>query len=206
MAVTGVRLPSRTSEEQLTLKSKEVKNILLGKSYPSSLESEILLNPKTEVWDSSFDKRFEKIKPKNHFRLRSGKQTLNPLYDYLFDAYTFKEEFDPILEQPFADLTSQITLWNEEAYPLESETIPFGLTPFGTYKHSARDIESYRSNYLQDREISFADFSLPNEFKAFKDVYSFLKSFGISQLPEDSEATLRQLWILLFSYKQLFIS
>ena len=206
MAVTGARLPSRTSDEQLNLKSKVVKNILLGKSDSSAVGSEILLNPHLEIWDASFDKRFKNLKPKNHFKLRAGKKILNPLYDYLFDAYTFKEEFDSVSERPFADLNSQINLWNEEAYPLENETIPFGLTPFGTYKHSAQEIDSYRSYYLQEPEISFSDFSLPNEFKAFKDVYSFLKSNGISKLPADSEASLRRLWVLLFSYKQLFIS
>ncbi len=205
MSIKGAKLPSRTSESPLKLSSKNIKNLLLGESSSSSIESEILLIPPTEMWDTSFNNKLKPIKPKKHFILREGKQILNPLYDHLFDAYTFKEQTEPFLQSPLPALESQIALWNNEASPLENDKILFGLTPFGTYAHKSQEINSFRNEYLSAQEISFSKFNLPNEFAAFKEVYSFLKANEISKLPDNSESTLRQLWILLFSYKKLFI-
>jgi len=205
LSLKGVQLPSRTAENPINLSPNQMKRLLKGQASAKSLESEILLNPPSLREDRSFDDSYKGIKPKNHFQFRDTQKILNPLYDYLFDAYTFNEQNRSILGTHFPNLSNQIEIWKNEAFPLEDELHPFGLTPFGTYLNKSKEISEFFESYLEAPEVSFAEFRLPNERSAFHQVHQFLKSVGIQRLPEESEATVRQLWILLFSYDKLFL-
>ena len=208
LGMTGTKLPSRTSENSLVLKPKEFKNVLLGKADKLTVGGELLIQSQTTPWDSSFNSQSKEVQPKKHFSVRQGDKILNPLFDYLFDAYTFKEQSKGYLPSSFPNLKQQIALWPDDSFPLENKRPPFGLTPFGTYHRFPKEITAYLETYLTAPEISFSELTLPNEFQCFKSTYSFLKSVGITELPENhnDEASLRQLWCLIFSGDKLFLS
>lgn len=205
MTVTGGRFPSRTAEAPIKLSGKNLNNLLQGKSSPDSAESEILLTPQKEFLDFPIREKLESVKPRKHFIPRLSDRVLNPLYDYLFDAYTFHEQTQSLLAQALPNLESQIRLWEGHAYPLEDSLHPFGLTPYGTYFHQPDEIQAYSASYLKAEESSFFDFQLKNESVAFNQVKRFLKDNHIMKLADESQAVLRQLWILLFSYDRLFL-
>lgn len=205
LALSGTQLPSRTAAAPLRLNATEIKNILKGNAPPDSTEAELLLAPQNHFLDTQFDPELSSISPKNHFVPRQSTKLLNPMYDYLFDAYTFKDRNAHVLASDFPYLNQQIKIWETEAYPLEDDLHPFGLTPFGTYRKKSKEINDYLQDYLNSEEISFSEFYLPKETEAFDTLRGFLKSAKISQLPDDSASALRQLWILLFSYERLFL-
>lgn len=203
LSIKGARVPSRTAEQPLSLTSKNIKNLLLGQSAMGSIESEILLNPPAFIEDTTFENSLSAIRPGSSFVIKDCDKIPNPLYNYLFDAYTFREQNLELLKLP--ELPHQIKIWENEAYPLEDTTHPFGLTPYGTYMAKENEITPALPAYLKATEISFSELKLRNETKAFHDVHQWINRMGIRKLPNDSEAVLRQLWILLFSYDRLFL-
>ena len=202
MGLTGAQLPSRTGEQPITLRAREMRRLIGGQGT----HSELTLTPSIELWDRYFDPKWSLLQPQKHFTFRTGVKLLNPLYDYLFDAYTFHHKSLGFWKQPVPNLKTQIELWKNEAYPLENHHIPFGLTPFGTYLRHTPDIDNYLDRYLEAKEISFSDLALPKEADSFAQVNHFLRSHGIRKIPDHSESSLRQLWVLLFSFDRLFIS
>ena len=205
LSLTGGRLPSRTDESSLNLNASEFSQLIWKNPIFQSSNFPIHLYPHQEKWDESFDVRMNELIPRSHFKLRAGSKVLNPIYDYLFDAYTFSESYNSIANNSLPDLPSQIKVWETEAYPLESHSIPWGLTPFGTYQHHSLAITDYQPHYLSAQEISFENFSLPQETKALQQVRAFLKNLPDGLNPSLELSSLRQLWFLLFSFEKLFI-
>ncbi|MFM8312906.1 MAG: hypothetical protein ACKOA8_01335, partial [Deltaproteobacteria bacterium] len=204
-SITGAQLPSRTNESALKLSSKTMSELIWKKAEPKLETSPIDIRLHSEKWNTEFDLRLNQLIPQKHFILRQGKRILNPLYDYLFDTYTFDQSFNYLFPNSLLDLEAQIQIWENEAFPLETQNISWGLTPYGTFKVQQENILPIKESYLSAPEISFDDFALPRESKNFNQVHHFLKSFSHSSFGEFSLSELRQLWILLFSQNQFFI-
>jgi hypothetical protein len=127
-----------------------------------------------------------------------GDQVANPLYDPIFKAYTFAQE------GPYATtLSAEIERWRTIADPLE-DAGQFGLTPFGTYLCFPNEMK----DFMKKRRETVSDFSqvrYQGEDAGLDSVRSFLKQFPLPK-KEWSDAVLRELWILLLSYRSLFLN
>lgn len=195
MAVTGGKLQSRTREGMVSLSGRTVRGILRGDS--TVLEEEHLSG-------LLFAGTSDCIVPNPHFVPRIGDRVPNPLYAHLFDAYVFNRQWNAVLQTKLPDLGEQVSRWAANSQVLENGEIPFGLTPLATYLHDTARIEEAASSYLDYKCANFEEVRLEQEHARFQQVERFLKANNIRPIALDS-ATLRQLWILLFSSNQLFL-
>lgn len=201
MAATGARLSSRTHERSLNLSGADVRALLKGTSS-NEHTAEILGSGIQEGPISLFKSTSRQQRPNAHFVPRVGSSAPNPMYDYLVDAYVFDRQLKEQQALAIPSLAQQIKHWEPLAQPLEDEWIKYGLTPYGTYRHDPKLAERIAGNFLKLPIERFDDVRLEAENTKFAEARKFLKRWGLPN-SQPSEAQWRQIWILLFSYKQL---
>lgn len=205
LSLTGTQLPSRTDEAAVFLSATQMKNLLWSRSHQISNDSPIAIRSHKENWDTTVNNQTGQIRPSPHFTLRIGQRVLNPMYDYLFDAYQFETSFNAISENKLPNLETQIRIWGNETYPLEDENIPWGLTPSATFHYHQKEIATFLGSTCSSTTTEFRDFILPKENKKIDEVSQFLKKQSVKLSTPQSQESLRKLWILLFGYDTLFL-
>ncbi|MEK7286464.1 MAG: methyltransferase domain-containing protein [Nitrospirota bacterium] len=129
-----------------------------------------------------------------------GARSANPFYEAIFKAYTFQRDCAP---EGLAVLPDQVAQWLQVTDPMEDQS-EFGLTPLGTYVHFSKEILSYLQERNKERVDSFEGVRFEEEKRS--DVSSFLKSFSGLPKVKWTEGQMRELWVLLFSYRHLFLN
>jgi SAM-dependent methyltransferase len=205
LSLTGASLPSRTDESSISLCATQIKKLLWNKTDNNSQGSPTAIRSHKESWDTHFNQRIGQIRPSPHFTFRIGQRVLNPMYDYLFDAYQFDTSFNSVSENKLPNLETQIRIWENEAYPLENENIQWGLTPSATFHYYRKDIAAFLGAPYSITETTFRDFVLPEENKKMDQLSLFLKKQSLKLPTSHSQESLRKLWILLFGYDTLFL-
>jgi hypothetical protein len=123
----------------------------------------------------------------------------NPFYSHLFAAFRLQRDF-PELELP--DLDTQCARWGPWADPLEQGTMPFGLTPYGTLQRFRCSVQEH----LERPPLEPADLAsvrLRSEVSAFAQVRDLLAAHHLGGTRPEAE--LRELWLLLCSFRDLFV-
>jgi SAM-dependent methyltransferase len=186
----GITLPSRTDADSIHLSGAQLRTqaddrILLG-GAPRTLS----MIPHG-VW--AHEEMFLASK------IELGQQSVNPFYEALFKAYTFQRDCVP---DGLGTLSEQINRWQDITNPLEDDGT-FGLTPLGTYLPFSKEI----LRYLEDKDKESVTHFEQAHFKkeSFPDVKNFLKKFPDLPKEPQTEGAMRELWILLFSYPNLFL-
>jgi len=123
LSLTGTQLPSRTDEASVFLSATQMKNLLWSRSHQISNDSPIAIRSHKESWDTTVNNQTGQIRPSPHFTLRIGQRVLNPMYDYLFDAYQVETSFNAISENKLPNLETQIRIWGNEIYPFRNASV-----------------------------------------------------------------------------------
>ena len=196
----GITLPSRTHAHSLHFSGKELRALSKKTSLTEKpVLSELLLGGELRshaviphgVW--LHEERFLASK------IEIGPKEANPFYEGLFKAYTFQRDCVPF---GLGTLPEQIERWQKITDPLE-EGGTFGLTPLGTYLQFSKEILRYIEEPNRESVNDFEHVHFIEERLA--DVSTFVKRFPALPRHRWSEAELRELWLLLFSYPNLFL-
>ncbi len=197
MAITGSRLQTRTEANQLDLSASEIRCIL--SHSPEKLEEEKrMLIPgfsQTEPLTNLMGNQGRSHLPSPHFRPYPSKYGVNPIYDYLFDAYTLSG---------FPPLEEQISRWTKHGAPLEDAHISFGLTPLGTYVSKRHEVEMLLNHRRKMESCNWDEVELENEDSKFRELNNLLGKLGFSTTLDAVNS--RKLWVLLLSYPDLTLS
>ncbi len=201
--VAGITLSSRTEEEPIYLSGGDLRALSRGDMNDAVLikkaaEYGLLLGgsrPPINMPAYRSDFQTEPV-----LSIEIGSNVPNPFYHAIFKAYTFSRDD----RSDGVGLADEITRWQPLADPLEEEGA-FGLTPFGTYTRFSKEILDYVARGHEKETVSrFDQVRFKGDEAGRKDVLSFLKSYSLPR-NDWNEAELRELWILLFSYPQLFL-
>ena len=205
----GVSLQTRTHARNLKLSANQVRCLCNGVIDLSCEASDILPIPQREILGRAFRGTSPQINANPHFLWRTGSRTINPLYDYLFDAYIFGEQWKQCLSSPLPSLEEQIKRWKPLHFPLEDRRHRFGLTPFGTYLEFKQEMEFcipyYASEVSRGACLSYEDLRLKKDKECREEVLQFLKAIEFPFQVDLTPAVLRQLWILIYSFEKLFL-
>ena len=126
--------------------------------------------------------------------LRLGAAAPNPFYAHLFQAW----------DRSRGDLQREIQRWRDRADPLESGR-QIGLTPFGTYEVHGAEIEAHMDREPGPTVDSFDGLRYAAEQRGGEELRRFLAQFPELPQRNRSPAQWRELWILLGSYRDLFL-
>ncbi len=131
-----------------------------------------------------------------------GRCAPNPFYRQLFAAFTLAQDH-PELGLP--DLEGQTARWGPWADPLEGDGCAFGLTPYGTFQRFRTTILEHLERPGSATAPDLAAVRLRRESVALGEVRSLLARHP--DLPQRSfaPAELRELWLLLCSWRDLFV-
>lgn len=139
----------------------------------------------------------------NAAALRAGERAPNPLYAHLFAAFTLDREH-PELGLPSLD--RQVATWLPWAAPLEQRPIRFGLTPYATWRRMQDAVQGFLEREPLPTVDGYADVRLRGDRQALARVRALLQQHA--DLPQQNydEASLRELFVLLFSQDRLFVT
>lgn len=194
MALTGSRLQTRTEEKFLELSGREVRSILSHSPHELEKEKRMLIPGFSEPRPlKNLLRNTSAMHPSQHFTPRESDNAINPIYDYLFDAYREDERLPSLKEQ--------ISRLSKHCSPLEDDIISFGLTPLGTYTSQQKKVESILSDYKNQKSCKWEDIKLQNEDSKFKELKQLLEKLAIP--PPNDNISYRKLWVLLLSYPEL---
>ena len=102
-----------------------------------------------------------------------------------------------------ADLETQMGRWLPWAEPLEQRRVHFGLTPYGTYQRYRRNITDHLSRDPLPTADGWQAVRLRDDQARLRSVHELLIDRALGD-EERSDATLRELWVLLFGHEELF--
>ncbi len=201
LELTGTRLQTRTKESMLDLSSQDLRQILSQRPQKVAPEIQAVFpgHEKSAPLLNLFQGTSKMIRPKKHFVPYSGRFSPNPLYQYLYDAYTFSETSRGLLSQPLPSLREQIVLWQRNLTSPENTKIAFGLSPLGTYLEKKPQIEAFLNT--PSNALDWGDVTLPQENEKLGELEAWLEPFNLIQ-PGTLEDR-RKLWVLLLSHLQL---
>lgn len=135
--------------------------------------------------------------------LRVGRRAPNPLYAHLFAAWELAARH-PELGLP--DLDRQLGRWLPWADPLEAAPIHWGLTPYATAQRLATNVHEHLAREPLPTAPDYAHVRLRNDAAALATVRARLAdAAGLPSRPFD-DATLRELFVLLFAYDAPFLT
>lgn len=201
LAVLGGRLPCRTGTGDVRLSPADARALL--RSEPGNVATRpLLLGGHAEATASDQGALFHREAELLAAEVVRDRRAPNPFYSHLFTAFRAARDF-PDLGLP--DLETQCARWGPWADPLERQGLPFGLTPYGTLQRLRRSV----LEHLERRELEtvpdLGAVRLRNEASAFASVRAFLESHDVVPVRVLSDPELRELWLLLFSYQDLFL-
>lgn len=135
--------------------------------------------------------------------LRAGERAPNPLYAHVLAAFELDRAHR---ELGLPSLGQQLSDWLPWADPLEQPPIRFGLTPYATWQRMEAPLRAHLDRAPLPRANSYADVRLRGDGEALGRVRALLASR--SDLPDRSydDATLRELFVLLFTHDRLFVT
>ena len=204
LSLLGGSLPTRTGDDRVVLQPRDTRAMGHGQ-VPAHLQS----GPLTLGGDHG-----SRLPPHSDFAaeadflahataLRAGRRAPNPLYAHLFAAWELASRH-PDLGLP--DLDGQLGRWLPWADPLEARPLLFGLTPYGT-------IQRFRVNvyeHLARQDLVTADgwhaVRLRGDGEALGRVRTLLARHGTLPTRTHDDATLRELFVLLFTHDRLFVT
>ncbi|NDC23849.1 MAG: hypothetical protein EBZ49_06945 [Proteobacteria bacterium] len=194
LALSGVRLQTRTHDQSIRLNSSQVRSLLRAEGEDGILRE--ILAEETVTSCPFFETGSSFARPSDPWMLEAGRRTPNPMYRHLFDAYTFRTEGLPSLK-------IQLEKWKGFVRPLEDDDVPWGLTPWTTYQHFREPIEAWLGGNRQSTEANLHSLQLKEEGQKLSSVKKFLSGIEGIRVPAEV-STLRELWTLLLSYRDLF--
>lgn len=200
LALSGVKLQTRTHDQQVLLSGREVRELLRGEGK-SDITHEILADS-PQVPQGFLKTSHTFPQPSDPWRVERGKGP-NPLYRHLFDAFTFGEYFKSG-EGGLPSLEEQLQKWMGNARPLETEEQPWGLTPWGTYQACQEEIQNWLKNREKATFLQFSEVKLKGDSAKIEEVRGLLQRVKGLSVPADS-GVLRELWVLLLSHSHLFL-
>jgi SAM-dependent methyltransferase len=135
--------------------------------------------------------------------LRAGERAPNPLYAHLFAAFTL-DRAHPELGLP--ELDRQIATWLPWADPLEQRPIRFGLTPYATWQRMQDAVQAFLEREPLPAVDGYGDVRLRGDDRALARVRALLAEHGDLPRTGYDDATLRELFVLLFTQDRLFVT
>lgn len=194
MSLTGAKLQSRTHPTPLKLSAHSVRALLKGKTTAAT--EALVATPRP--LGPPFRHTERNYQPLHRWNLGTEEFSPNPLYSHLFDAYAWTAA------GRLPGLSEQIRRWAPSARPLEDDLHPFGLTPYGTYLWDPEKVEAGLKTYRTETRRDFSEVSLENERTELESLHQELKKYPFPTR-EWTLAQQRELWVLLKSYRQLFL-
>lgn len=202
-ALLGTTMSSRTHADAVHLSGGDVRS-LLGLSQQPSKQVQELLRPLDGGFDGGtwHDQSFEHT---DHFGVpRLGPVSPNPFYGQLFDAWYFHQGL--VSEQGWPTLEEEVERWTPYASALENVDLPWGLTPHATYAFHREAIQNWLKDDPAGADItSWAQARLSQDEDKRDQVQSWAGQWPGIQV-KDAPEIWRELWVLLFSYEQLFLN
>jgi SAM-dependent methyltransferase len=135
--------------------------------------------------------------------LRIGRRAPNPLYAHLFAAFE-RDRLQPELALP--DLETQMGRWLPWADPLEQRPIAFGLTPYATNQRFRINIQEHLEREPLATAAGFGEVRLRHDATALATVRRLLAAAPELPTAALDDASLRELFVLLCSHDQLFLT
>jgi hypothetical protein len=203
-AVLGTQVSSRTHEGPLKLSGKDVRSLLGWGGPSSSAHVERMMGTVSEPlnapsWQADIAPYADYFSSP-----RIGKKVPNPFYGQHFDAWFLHRHFGEAYSWP--DLKEEIDRWSGRASPLETDILPWGLTPHATYGRFEEDINGWLSREpLSAPQTTWAEVCLENEQDKRDQVRHWLSDFSGLRI-SGAPGVWRELWMLLFSYETLFLN
>lgn len=130
--------------------------------------------------------------------LRRGERAPNPFYAHLFAAFELSTRCD------LPDLQKQAATWANHAAPLEKAPVSFGLTPLATYHRHRAEVDAHLAAPPEPSAAGWDDVTLDDDAAKLADSRAWLVAHRVPNQGL-SNAELRELWSLLFSYPSLFL-
>ncbi len=210
LALLGGRVPSRTGDGDVVLRAPQVRALRRG-DHDAAVFAEqlgatgLVLGGHDHALrlPAHVDFAGEDAFLAATAALRLGRRAPNPLYHHLFAAFELAQRH-PELRLP--DLDGQLGRWLPWADPLEQRPIVFGLTPYATANRLSANVREHLQREPLPTANSYADVRLRHDHTALDQVRAFLDSHPSLPATTRDDATLRELFVLLFAHDSLFVT
>jgi SAM-dependent methyltransferase len=208
LRLLGGRVPTRTGQGEIVLSAKHARALATDiERLPDSARARLcadglLLGGPLPVETLSVQEDL----PDNSFAtapLQIGRLAPNPLYAHLFAAFELAQRHP---ELGLADLELQCARFAPWAEPLEQRPIHFGLTPYKTFQMFRVNVLDHLGRAPLPVAHSFADVRLRNDAACLQQLREWLRHADLPASLPPSDATLRELWSIVFGYQSLFMA
>ncbi len=203
----GGRVPTRTGDGDLVLRARDARALgssLDARDVPRLLADGLVLGGEPEQPDLC---PHEVIAGEDRFlrdaaALRVGRRAPNPLYGHLFAAFEADRRW-PELGLPSFD--DQMGTWLPWASPLEHGRIRFGLSPYATAQRHPTALRDHLGREPLPVAHGYDAVRLRDDTRRLAAARAFATAHGAPRTQLD-DAAARELWTLLFSQEDLFLT
>ncbi|MCC7063486.1 MAG: methyltransferase domain-containing protein [Planctomycetes bacterium] len=205
LRLLGGALPTRTGEDAIQLRPRDARDLRRDSELDRLAATGLVLGGADHGSHLPAHRDFtaESACLAHASALRVGRRAPNPLYAHLFAAFE-RDRRHP--ELGLRDLEGQLGRWLPWADPLEELPIAFGLTPYGTALRLRQNVHDHLERTELPTAASYADVRLRADAQCLNRVREFLRDQKALPSTLRDEATLRELFVLLFAHDSLFVT
>ncbi len=201
----GGKLPSRTTDDTVAVAAADLRALARGDAPEHLADCGLLLGgiDRAPRLPAHTDFAAESAFLDHTTTLRCGRRAPNPLYAHLFAAFE-RAQRHPELGLP--DLDAQMGRWLPWADPLEERPITYGLTPYATYQRFRVNVDEHFARTDLGEARDYAAVRLRNDAQCLQRVRSLLADASELPVRAHDDAALRELFVLLCTHEQLFVT
>lgn len=205
LRLLGGRLPTRTGEDRLVLRPRDARDLTASDQLARLQDTGLVLGGRDHGSQLPAHARFDQEPAflQHAGALRIGRRAPNPLYAHLFAAFELSQRHP---ELGLRDLDGQTGRWLPWADPLEERPITFGLTPYGTLQRFRVNVQEHLERDPLPTAADYGAVRLRGDAEARQRVLSFLRDHSDLPAGARDDATLRELFVLLFAHESLFLT
>jgi SAM-dependent methyltransferase len=200
----GGTVPTRTGDAPLVLRARDARALARADDLARLEQTGLVLGGRDHgsSLPAHADFAAEPALLAHAASLRVGRRAPNPLYAHLFAAFELAQRHP---ELGLRDLDGQLARWAPWADPLEQSAIAFGLTPYGTAQRLRASVHDHLAREELPTARGYGDVRLRGDTAALERVRVFLREHGDLPAGPRDDATLRELFVLLFAH-ELFLT
>jgi len=204
LRVLGGAVPTRTGDHRVVLRAADARALARADQLPRLAGTGLVLGgDHGSRLPAHADFAAEPAFLAHAASLRVGRRAPNPLYAHLFAAFELAQRHP---ERGLRDLEGQMARWAPWADPLEEPPIRFGLTPYGTGQRFRIAVRDHLARADLPTARGYGDVRLRGDAAALARVRNFLRDQPDLPAAERDDATLRELFVLLFAHDALFLT
>ena len=201
----GGKVPTRTGEDQLVLRARDARSLAHADELARLDKTGLVLGGRDHGSNLPAHTDFagEPGFLAHAASLRVGRRAPSPFYAHLFAAFELTQRHP---ELGLRDLEGQMARWSPWADPLEERPIHFGLTPYATCQRFRAAVADHLTRSDLPTASGYGEVRLRSDAAALLRVRTWLAAHPDLPSPSRDDATLRELFVLLFAYDSLFLT